>query len=221
MVRKVWFLTSNLGKVEEASKHLNPLGYEVHRLVTPENTIIEPQSDNLIDVANSKIEQALSFLPGKKGNQDLLMIEDAGLFINSLGGFPGVYSSYVNDTIGCEGITRLLSHLQTEDTVRLANLRAAEFRAVAILWDNGKRYIGNGKCPGYISEKVENGNGFGFDPIFVPFDLDSNGDSLSAGEYGVISTHGSSFGAVDIDVKKKFSHRSRALNDLFNQLPSS
>jgi XTP/dITP diphosphohydrolase len=221
MARTIWFLTGNLGKVKEAADHLGPLGYDVHQLVTPNNAIIEPQSDDLVEVAISKIEQAVSHLPKDADSQDLLMIEDAGLFVESLGGFPGVYSSYVHQTLGCEGIIRLLSHLQTEDSIRLAHLRAAEFRAVAVLWDNGKRYIGNGVCPGYISEEIEEGNGFGFDPIFVPLDLDSNGRSLSAGEYGVISTDGSSFGAVDIEVKNKFSHRSRALNDLFNQLPSA
>ena len=221
MGRRVWFLTGNLGKVKEASEYLGPLGYEVHQLLTPSEAIIEPQSDDLTDVATSKIEQALSHLPGNSGSQDMLMVEDAGLFINSLGGFPGVYSSYVYDTIGCEGIIRLLSHLQTEDSVRLAKLRAAEFRAVAVLWDNGKRFIGNGSCPGYISENGQGGHGFGFDPIFVPHDLDSNGESLSAGEYGETSTHGSPFGAVETKIKKKFSHRSRALSDLFSQLPSA
>lgn len=221
MVRKIWFLTGNLGKVAEASEHLTPLGYEVKQLLVPDNTIIEPQSDSLTEVAMSKIEQAKSHLPDGLDSGDMLMIEDAGLFIDSLSGFPGVYSAYVHKTIGCEGIIKLLSHLVTEDSVRLANLRSAEFRAVAILWDNGETYVGNGNCPGYISQNIVEGNGFGYDPIFVPYDLDSIGESLKAGEYGEVSTHGSPFGGVGINIKKKFSHRSRALNDLFNQLPSA
>jgi XTP/dITP diphosphohydrolase len=221
MGRKIWFLTGNIGKLEEARAHLSPLGYEVNQLIVPDNTIIEPQSDSLTEVAMAKIKQAKSHLPNGNDSQDMLMIEDAGLFIDPLSGFPGVYSAYVHKTIGCEGIIKLLSHLTTEDSVRLANLRSAQFRAVAVLWDNGKTYVGNGSCPGYISQNIVEGNGFGYDPIFVPFDLDSAGESLAAGEYGEVSTHGSPFGGVEISIKKKFSHRSRALNDLFNQLPSA
>ena len=221
MGRKIWFLTGNIGKVEEAREYLTPLGYEVSQLIVPKDAIIEPQSDSITDVAMAKIEQAKSYLPLENESKDMLMIEDAGLFIDSLSGFPGVYSSYVHQTIGCEGIIKLLSHLTTEDSVRLASLRSAEFRAVTVLWDDGEVYVGNGKCPGYISTSIVEGNGFGYDPIFVPYDLDSDGDSLSAGEYGEVSTHGSPFGGVEITTKKKFSHRSRALNDLFNQLPSA
>ena len=220
MSRLIWFLTSNTGKVYEASKYLAPLGYEVRQLEVSSGEIIEPQLDNLNDVAMSKIEQAIPHIPGGDNSQDMLMVEDAGLFIDSLGGFPGVYSSYVHKTLGCEGIIRLLSHLQTEDSVRLAKLRSAEFKAVTVLWKQGEIFVGSGKCSGYIGEKIVDGNGFGYDPIFVPYDLDSDGKSLSAGEYGEVSTHGMSFGGVEMDTKKKFSHRTRALNDLVNQLPS-
>ncbi|MBT4925302.1 MAG: non-canonical purine NTP pyrophosphatase [Euryarchaeota archaeon] len=221
MGRKIWFLTGNLGKVAEAREHLAPLGYEVNQLIVPEDNIVEPQTDSLTEVAMAKIEQAKSHLPGGSNSKDMLMIEDAGLFIDALSGFPGVYSAYVHNTIGCGGIIKLLSHLTSEDSVRLATLRSAEFRAVAVLWDDGKTFVGNGSCPGYISQSVVEGNGFGYDPLFVPYDLDSVGDSLAAGEYGATSTHGSPFGGVESSVKKKFSHRSRALNDLFNQLPSA
>ncbi len=221
MSRVIWFLTGNKGKVVEATDFLAPLGYEVRQLEVESNMIIEPQSDNLNDIAISKIEQAISHLPENNNTEDMVLVEDAGLFIDSLEGFPGVYSSYVHKTIGCEGILRLLSHLKTEDSVRLASLRSAEFRAVAVLYKQGEIFIGNGTCPGYISEKIVEGNGFGYDPIFVPFDLDFDNNSLSPGEYGEISTHGMPFGGVDIDIKKNFSHRTRALNDLVNQLPSA
>ena len=39
-----------------------------------------------------------------------VIIEDDGLFINSLDGFPGPYSSYVFKTIGNKGILNLLKN---------------------------------------------------------------------------------------------------------------
>ena len=77
MGRKIWFLTGNLGKVEEAREHLTPLGYDVNQLMVPKDTIIEPQSDSITEVAMAKIEQAKSHLPGGNDSEDMLMIEDA------------------------------------------------------------------------------------------------------------------------------------------------
>ncbi|MFL2949430.1 MAG: non-canonical purine NTP pyrophosphatase, partial [Candidatus Poseidoniaceae archaeon] len=88
MGRTVWFLTGNPGKVKEAPHPLQPLGYDVKQLVVPEGSVIEPQAESLTDVAMSKIEQAIPFL---QHPNDLLLVEDAGLFIEALDGFPGVY----------------------------------------------------------------------------------------------------------------------------------
>ena len=96
MGNKIWFLTGNLGKVKEAEQHLNKLGYEVEQLVIDEE-ISEPQSDDLYSVAQAKITQALPHLANK---EDMLLVEDAGLFIEHLNGFPGVYSAYVLKTSG-------------------------------------------------------------------------------------------------------------------------
>ena len=54
----VWFLTSNEGKLIEAERHLNELGYSVKQLIVDSELIYEPQADDLITVAKSKINQA-------------------------------------------------------------------------------------------------------------------------------------------------------------------
>lgn len=214
MGKKIWFLTGNLGKVKEAEHHLHKLGYEVEQLIIDEE-LLEPQSDDLYLVAQAKITQALPHLPNK---EDMLLVEDAGLFIQHLNGFPGVYSAYALKTIGCNGILKLLSHLESQDPVMNGQLRGAEFQAVAALWNGQEIIFGNGKCPGWISQEINGEEGFGFDPIFVPFDLDGLGNALTAGNYGETSTHGATFGAVELEKKQLFSHRMRALNDLITQL---
>lgn len=214
MGKKIWFLTGNLGKVKEAQHHLQKLGYEVEQLVIDEE-ITEPQLDNLQSVAQAKITQALPHLPS---DDDMLLVEDAGLFVEHLNGFPGVYSAYVLRTIGCSGILKLLSHLESEDPVMNGQLREAEFQAVAALWNGEKIIFGNGKCPGWISQEIAGEGGFGFDPIFIPFDLDVIGNPLTAGNYGETSTHGATFAEVELEKKQLFSHRMRALNDLISQL---
>ena len=217
----VWFLTSNEGKLIEAERHLNQLGYSVKQLIVDSELIYEPQADDLITVAKSKINQALNHIPNDFNDGDLIMVEDAGLFVDALHGFPGVYSSFVHSTIGNAGILRLLSHLNSADPVSSANLRSAHFKAVAALWKNGEIILGEGICPGHISLEIMEGSGFGYDPIFIPYDLDTELNPLTPGNYGEFSTHGKTFGGVSSEIKQKFSHRTRALIDLFNQLPSA
>ena len=52
------------------------------------------------------------------------MVEDAGLFVDHLNGFPGVYSALCFETIGCDGMLRLMGEEPA---------RGAEFQAVAAL----------------------------------------------------------------------------------------
>ena len=219
MARTIWFLTGNSGKLREATHHLQPLGYEVRQLIVEKGGIVEPQVDTLEEVAQSKIAQALLHLPD--GSQDLILVEDAGLFVDALNGFPGVYSSYVLNTIGCNGVLRLLDHLQSEDTIQCAQLRSAQFQAVAALWIDGEILYGNGVCPGWIALESSGEDGFGFDPVFTPNDLDAFGEPLPQGTYGEKSVHGKTFAAITMEEKQVYSHRSRALNDLLRQLPSA
>ena len=182
----------------------------------PEDTILEPQAGDLETVARSKLAQALAHLPYERA---MVMVEDAGLFVDALDGFPGVYSSYAFSTIGNHGILRLLSHLVDDDPVRIKNLRSASFEAVAALWDGENVLLGKGVCKGAIATKVQGEAGFGFDPIFIPADLDDSGEPVSPGVLGAVSTHGQTFGVVGPYTKHQFSHRRRALEDLLSQLP--
>ncbi len=204
----LWFLTGNEGKLREASTLFSEFDIEVKQLKAQ---IIEPQSDDIEEVAKAKMAQALDYLPDKN---HLLLVEDAGLFVDSLNGFPGVFSAYALQTIGCEGILRLMEHLQSEDPVQDSHLRKAEFQAVAVLHIAGETLIGRGICPGRIAHQSSEGEGFGFDPIFIPSDLDALGDALEPGEVGAISTHGLPFGAINSAQKNQFSHRARALSSM-------
>ena len=212
MVMTLWFMTSNQGKVAEAQEHFSHLGIDVKQF---EFEAVEPQTDSLEIVALSKIEQAINHLPN---SDDMLLVEDAGLFIEALDGFPGVYSSYVLKTIGCAGIFKLLNHLVSEDLLVDAKIRRAEFRAVSVLYKDGITTVAEGVCPGRISHQIAEGNGFGFDPIFIPSDLDDEGNPVDLGEMGVTSTHGKTFGQISLEEKQLYSHRRRALTNLISNI---
>jgi XTP/dITP diphosphohydrolase len=210
----LWFMTGNTGKVAEAAEHFSHHGIEVKQF---EFDAVEPQADDLETVALAKLEQAIPHLPDP---DDMLLVEDAGLFIGPLNGFPGVYSANALETIGNQGILRLLEHLQSEDPIMDSRIRDAEFMAVAVLYYKGQTIVAEGICPGRISHSEQGENGFGFDPIFIPCDLDESGIALERGEIGAISTHGKAFGAISLAEKQLYSHRRRALAGIIAALDS-
>jgi len=215
MENVVWFLTGNEGKVHEARHHFATLGYEVRQLKVDEGVVVEPQASDLETVAQAKLQQAMHHLPSPSS---MVLVEDAGLFVDALNGFPGVYAAHALNTVGCVGVLRLLAHLSSDDPVQNKRLRSARFEAVAALWDGERTLIGHGVCPGSIADEHQGEGGFGFDPIFIPADLDEHGASVAFDVLGEVSTHGKTFGAIDLATKQRFSHRRRALDDLLRQL---
>jgi|TARA_B100001758_G_scaffold187047_1_gene163859 XTP/dITP diphosphohydrolase len=192
---QLWFMTGNKGKLIEAQHAFSPFGFNVEQFLiegkVPE--IIEPQCETLDDVADAKISQGIKLLKEIGKENDALLVEDSGLFIDSLGGFPGVYSAYVLDKIGCEGILKLID-----------NNTKASFQAAARFWDGKKVHKGSGICPGKIVDSIRGNFGFGYDPIFVP----SN--------YLDFSTNNLTFGEVEIAIKENFSHRKKALDGILS-----
>ncbi|MCK5547513.1 MAG: hypothetical protein KAI64_00755, partial [Thermoplasmata archaeon] len=140
------FATSNKGKFNEAKSKLAQLSLNHLDIVYP-----EVQASSLHEV----VEYALEWFKGKVDKN--VMIEDSGLFIDELKGYPGVYSSYVFKTVGCKGILKLMEGVKN---------RGAEFRACAGLLVNGRRTILYGTCKGRIAPELRGKGGFGFDPIF-------------------------------------------------------
>ena len=100
-MRKIIFASTNENKFEEILLHLRNFDLEIEFLRFKTNEI---QSEKLEDIALEKSKVAFERI-GQP-----LIVEDTGLFIDSLNGFPGPYSSYVLQTIGNKGILDLLSN---------------------------------------------------------------------------------------------------------------
>ena len=191
---KVLFLTSNENKVIEANQTLSELGYEIEQFLinglAPK--IIEPQSSEIEIVSEFKIQQALELISGTNFENYALLVEDSGLFIESLNDFPSVYSSYFFRTVGNQGILKLLENESN---------RNAEYRAFSILYRDGVYFRALGKCLGSISTDIKGSNGFGYDPIFIP----DSGD-------------GRTFGEMQDYEKESKSHRGESLRILYDKL---
>ena len=148
----VLFATSNRGKLEEARAILAPLGISVEQF---DGKGIEIQADT-----NREIAAYASRGAAKKAGRAVL-VEDAGLYVEALGGFPGPYSAYAFKTIGAAGILALLRSCPSK--------RAARFvSSVAYCEPLGEPSLFEGSAPGTIATRPKGRRGFGFDPIFVP-----------------------------------------------------
>ena len=175
---KLFFASSNENKFQEAERILSDLGVQINFYKT---ILEEIQSNDLNDIAEKKAINAYDLI------QKPVIIEDDGLFINSLNGFPGPYSSYAYDTIGNKGIMSLLENSQIRD---------ANFVSIIAYCDNdyGVKLF-ESSIPGKISSVIEKG-GWGYDPIFIP-----DGESKTY---------------ANVSDKDKFSHRSASLKKFSN-----
>lgn len=146
----LYFVTRNKDKYNEAKSILSNQGIE---LKLAEHELVEIQSDDQETIALEKAKEACNRLNSR------VIIEDDGLYIASLRGFPGPYSSYVFRTIGNEGIIELL---------KSRDERTATFRSVVAYCEPKNRpisFVAN--VNGEIAPEPR-GNGWGYDPIFIP-----------------------------------------------------
>ena len=173
----ITFITGNEHKVKEAENIFKDYGIELEHI---DLGYEEPQG-TLEEVALSGAKYA-----SRKLDKPVI-VEDAGLFIKALNGFPGTYSHYVQDTIGNQGILKLLTDVSD---------RYAEFRSViGYCAPNSEPKTFLGKVKGEIAVEEKGNLGFAFDPIFFFFCV------------------GKTFGELTTDEKNQFSHRKNSLEE--------
>ena len=123
--------------------------------------------------------------------------DDTGLEVDALGGAPGVYSArYAGEHCSFDdNIDKLLQALDGEEN------RRACFRTVICLIENGQERYFEGRVDGQIlTERHSKGEGFGYDPVFMP-------DRFAV-----------SFAEMPLEVKNTISHRGLAVKKLIDYL---
>ena len=189
--RVVFFATNNINKFNEARKVLGECGIAAGMLRVKS---LEVQSDSLEEIARASVADAFErcHLP--------IIVEDAGLFIEALSGFPGPYAAYVYKTIGNDGLLKLMRDIEN---------RKARFQSVITYLSakTGSPICFGGEVAGEIVEeerRKDRESGFGFDPIFKPVNS------------------ARTFAEMDTAEKNKCSHRARALRkfaEWYRKLP--
>lgn len=191
---KIIIATHNKHKLQEMSRILSPMGYEVvtDRDLGIELTDAEENGETFLDNARIKAESGCreSGLP--------CIADDSGLCVDALGGAPGVFSARYSGTHGDDdgNNRKLLSELEGIPTEK----RTAHFAcAICVSFPDGSEVTATGKCEGYIGYEKKGTNGFGYDPLFMVGDR--------------------SLAEMTAEEKDAISHRGNALKELQKILP--
>ena len=147
---KLKVITSNPGKVAEFQKAFADMGIEMEHLRLPYDEVQTSELEEVVEKGMAEIRA--------KGVRDFI-IDDSGMFVNALKGFPGVYSAYGQKTIGNAGILKLMEGVED---------RSAVFKCCIGCDIDGRTIIVTGTCDGYITREARGSEGFGYDPIFSP-----------------------------------------------------
>lgn len=172
------FVTSNPHKFREAERVLKGFGVNIRhaKLAYP-----EIRGDDPAEIAADSVRKL------KDKVRPPFFVEDTGLFVEGLNGFPGAYAAWALRKLGLDGLLRLLKG---------AKNRKAAFKTAVALFDGKRVVVFTGEAKGSIATAQMGKEGFGYDPVFIP--------------------HGSrkAFAQMSSEEKDVLSHRRKALEKL-------
>lgn len=190
-MKEILIATSNLHKVEEFKKMLEPLGYTIKSCLD----LDEPVE---IDETGTTFEEN-SLIKARTLHQmfnTAVMADDSGLAVDAMDGAPGVYSArFMGHDTSYEVKNKAII-----DAVK-GKTRGAQFVcAIAYVEKDGTEHVFKGVVEGEIAETIIGEHGFGYDPIFY------------------YPPYGTTLANVSEDMKNAVSHRGRALRQCVDYL---
>ncbi len=148
---KITLVTGNWAKIAQAKNFLEPRGIEVDNV---KMETVEIQADSVKEVAAYSSKWASEKL---KCN---VVKNDTGIVIDALNGFPSAYTHYVQDTIGEDGVLKLLEGVE--------NRKARFIQALAFCEYGKEPVVFESVTEGTISKAKQGEYGWCWDFIFIP-----------------------------------------------------
>lgn len=173
-MHRIYFATGNAHKLREAGHILGAVGYCVEQI---DCDYPELQADGLETISAYGAKWCAEHL------NKPVMVDDSGIFIEVLEGFPGPYSRYVEDHLGNQKVLKLIEG----ETNRKAVFRTV----VGYCEPGGEPHTFTGEVHGTIAFEERGTQGFGYDPIFLYKDR--------------------TFGEIEDAQKNSVSHRGNAM----------
>ncbi len=183
---KIFIATKNLKKLEELSRILVPMGFDV----ICERDLDKPLEE--VEETGTTFEEnaILKASAGLRETGYISVADDSGLCVDYLDGAPGVYSARYSGEHGNDEMNnqKILAELEGVPVEK----RGAKFvSAIACVFPDGRSFTVRGECHGHIAFEESGNGGFGYDPLFI-------------GELGC-------FGELTPEQKDSVSHRGKSL----------
>ncbi|MCD4847704.1 MAG: RdgB/HAM1 family non-canonical purine NTP pyrophosphatase [Candidatus Aegiribacteria sp.] len=191
-MKKLVLASGNHDKLRELRSLLEDLPFEVVSIleILP-NWSVEETGTTLEENALLKARDVAE----RTGEASIA--DDTGLFVDVLGGAPGIYAARFcgSECTYEDNVQKLLRTMLCEIN------RKASFRtAAAFVSPSGEELCEIGEVQGVIMEEADGDGGFGYDPVFLPDELDST------------------FAQCSPEEKHRISHRARALKRLIEKM---
>jgi XTP/dITP diphosphohydrolase len=183
---KLVLASGNKGKIKEFQNMLNDE-------ITPYSTLLGEL--DIVEDADSFGGNALikaREIYQRLGDEYLVISDDSGISVPSLGGEPGIYSARYAG-VGASDKDNLNKLIATLKSHAIKTTPAYYTAAIAIVSKYGE-YVVHGWMHGEVIRQARGDKGFGYDPMFIP------------------SGFNQTLGELDDEVKKSISHRAKALN---------
>lgn len=196
--RRIVFATGNAGKLKEIRMILADLGLEV--VSTKEaGFIVDIEENGTTYEENALIKARAVAAAAAVG--DIVLADDSGLEIDSLGGEPGVYSArYLGeDTPYSVKNANLIERLQgVPDEKRTARFVCA----IAAVLPDGREHTVRAAIEGRIGYEEKGEGGFGYDPIFYVPELHKTTAELTGEEKNLVSHRGKALRLMKEELKE-------------------
>lgn len=195
MTRRYVLATANPDKAAEV-RHILAEALGEADLVDRPSGVPEVVEDGDTLEANARLKAAALV----EATGDVAIADDTGLEVDALGGAPGVLAArYAGEQATyADNVAKLLRELGGTPPAE----RTARFTTVALArFVDGSEIVAIGEVSGRIGIEPRGGEGFGYDPVFIP---DGGG--------------GRTFGEMSPSEKHALSHRGRAFRALAERL---
>ena len=164
-INKLLIGTNNRGKLREI-KSLLPKNIKIYS--TSQYNLKSPIENGTTFKENSLIKSRYF----SKKTSLMCLADDSGLEIDFLDKKPGIYSARWGGKYGDfrKAIKRVFRELNKKDkNWKYKKIKARFICALSISYLDKKIASVSGKVEGQISNEPKGKNGFGYDPIFIPF----------------------------------------------------
>lgn len=185
MKKELVFITSNKHKVKEIRALANSESKDI-TIAHLDYDYPEFQLDEIETVAEESANYIRRYKPIKE--EKPFFIEDSGLTIPALNGFPGPFSAFAFNKIGNFGILKLMVDKKGEE-------RRATFKTVVAFCESKEKapILFVGTSEGRIAKAARGEGGFGYDPIFELEGANKTFAEMSTEEKNVVSHRGRAF----------------------------